>query len=75
MARIFCAGGKRGRRKVNGDAAAERERLGKEVARAEAKVADQRFVERAPSDVVAAEREKLERYRRELALLGAPDGG
>jgi hypothetical protein len=30
---------------------------------------NERFVSKAPADVVAAEREKLERYRRELAAL------
>ena len=40
-----------------------------EVARAEGKLADERFVERAPAAVVAAEREKLAGYRRELEAL------
>jgi valyl-tRNA synthetase len=49
------------------DLAAEQERLGKAVAHAEAqlhqvrrKLGDQSFVERAPADVVAKERAKLE---------------
>jgi valyl-tRNA synthetase len=58
----------------DGDVAAERERLEKEIARAEGMLANERFVERAPADVVEAEREKLERYRRELAALGAAEG-
>jgi valyl-tRNA synthetase len=33
-------------------------------------LANPRFVEKAPTDVVDAEREKLERYRRELQALG-----
>ena len=32
-------------------------------------LANARFVDRAPAHVVDAEREKLERYRRELAML------
>ena len=55
---------------ANGDVEAERARLEKEIARAEAMLANERFVANAPADVVDAEREKLERYRRELALLG-----
>jgi valyl-tRNA synthetase len=35
-------------------------------------LANERFVENAPAAVVEAEREKLERYRRELAALGNP---
>jgi valyl-tRNA synthetase len=33
-------------------------------------LANERFVRNAPEEVVAAEREKLERYRRELDALG-----
>ena len=32
-------------------------------------LANERFVSKAPPEVVEAEREKLERYRRELAAL------
>jgi valyl-tRNA synthetase len=56
--------------KVNGNVEAERERLRKEIARAESMLANERFVERAPAEVVQAEREKLKRYRRELDALG-----
>jgi valyl-tRNA synthetase len=54
----------------NGNADAERERLRKEIARAEGMLANERFVQNAPAEVVAAEREKLERYRRELDAIG-----
>ena len=47
----------------------ERERLRKEIARSEGMLANERFVAKAPPDVVEAEREKLERYRRELEAL------
>ena len=55
--------------RVDGDAEAERERLRQEIARAEGMLANERFVARAPERVVEAEREKLDRYRRELTLL------
>jgi len=47
-----------------------RERLRGEVARAEGKLANAGFTANAPADVVAAEREKLDRYRSELEELG-----
>ena len=47
-------------------AAAERERVQQEIARAEAKLANEGFVAKAPPDLVQAERDKLERLRREL---------
>jgi valyl-tRNA synthetase len=53
----------------NGKLEAERERLRAEVTRAEGMLANERFVHNAPAEVVAAEREKLERYRRELGAL------
>jgi valyl-tRNA synthetase len=59
-----AAGGADGAR-----AEAEVERLRGEVARAERMLANERFVERAAPEVVAAEREKLDRYRRELEAL------
>ena len=49
--------------------AAERERLESEIARAEGKLANEGFVAKAPEQLVAAEREKLDRLRRELAQL------
>ena len=68
--RIFDAVVKPERAKVNGDAGAERERLLKEIARSEGMLANERFVANAKPAVVDAEREKLERYRRELEALG-----
>jgi valyl-tRNA synthetase len=70
--RIFDAVVKpdRAPQRENGNADAERERLRKEIARAEGMLANERFVENAPAEVVAAEREKLERYRRELDAIG-----
>ncbi len=68
--RILDAVVKPGRVRVDGDASAEIERLRNEIARSEGMLGNQRFVERAPEDVVEAEREKLARYRRELEALG-----
>jgi valyl-tRNA synthetase len=67
--RIFAAVVRPDRARVDGDREAEIERLRKEIARAEGMLANERFVANAPAEVVAAEREKLERYRRELAAL------
>jgi valyl-tRNA synthetase len=53
----------------DGNAAAEIERLQKEIARAEGMLANERFVQNAPAHVVDAEREKLARYQRELDAL------
>jgi valyl-tRNA synthetase len=70
--RIFQAVVKPERVKVDGgNAEAEAERLRAEVVRAEGMLANERFVRNAPEDVVTAEREKLERYRRELDALGS----
>jgi valyl-tRNA synthetase len=68
--RIFDAVVKPERTKRNGDVEAERARLQKEIARAEGMLANERFVQGAPEHVVAAEREKLERYRRDLESIG-----
>ena len=69
--RIFDAVVKPGRAKADGgNLEAEVERLRGEIARAEGMLANDRFVQNAPGDVVEAEREKLERYRRELDALG-----
>jgi len=54
----------------NGNVDAERERLRGEVARSEKMLANDRFVANAPAEVVAAERDKLDRYRRELDAIG-----
>jgi valyl-tRNA synthetase len=49
--------------------AAERDRVQGEIARAEAKLANAGFVAKAPEQLVAAERDKLDRLRRELEQL------
>jgi valyl-tRNA synthetase len=67
--RIFEAVVRPDRVKADGDAKAEIERLEKEIARGEGMLANEHFVERAPPEVVEAEREKLERYRRELDAI------
>jgi valyl-tRNA synthetase len=67
--RIFDAVVKPERARANGNVDAERERLRKEIARSESMLANERFVANAPSEVVDAEREKLERYRRELDAI------
>ena len=69
--RIFEAVVRPGKDAGDGDAAAEAERLRKEIARAEGMLANERFVQNAPAAVVDAERDKLERYRRELDALGS----
>jgi len=70
--RIFDTVVKPGRapQRENGNAEAERQRLRKEIARAEQALTNERFVQNAPAEVVAAERDKLERYRRELDAIG-----
>jgi valyl-tRNA synthetase len=68
--RIFDAVVKPERAKGNGNVEAERDRLRKEIARSEGMLANERFVANAPSEVVDAERGKLERYRRELDAIG-----
>ena len=67
--RIFDAVVKPERVKANGNASSEIERLRGEIARAEKMLANDRFVQNAAPEVVAAEREKLERYARELRAL------
>jgi valyl-tRNA synthetase len=49
--------------------AQQRAQLEGEIKRAEGKLANDKFVSRAPAHVVEAEREKLARYRAELARL------
>jgi valyl-tRNA synthetase len=69
--RIFDAVVKPDRAKVDGaNVEAEATRLRGEIERAEKMLSNERFVQNAPGDVVEAEREKLERYRRELDALG-----
>ena len=67
--RIFDAVVRPERAKVNGNAAAEIERLRAEVERGERMLANEKFVSNAKPEVVEAEREKLARYRRELDAL------
>jgi valyl-tRNA synthetase len=50
--------------------AARREKLGAEMERLEKKLANQKFVERAPAEVVEAERAKLAELRAALERLG-----
>jgi valyl-tRNA synthetase len=67
--RIFDVVLKPERAKANGDVETERARLRKEIARAEGMLANERFVAKAPPEVVEAERAKLERFRRELDAI------
>ena len=67
--RIFAAVVRPDRARVDGNRDAEVDRLRREVSRAEGMLANERFVANAPAEVVAAEREKLDRYRRELTAL------
>ncbi len=66
--RIFDAVVKPERAKSAGNGRVEDEiaRLEQEIARSEKQLSNERFVAGAPAEVVQAEREKLERYRREL---------
>jgi valyl-tRNA synthetase len=50
--------------------AARRQLLAAEIERAEKKLANQQFVERAPADVVDEERRKLDEFRETLRSLG-----
>jgi len=50
--------------------AARRELLTAEIERAEKKLANTQFVERAPADVVDEERRKLDDFRETLRSLG-----
>ena len=67
--RIFEAVVRPERSKANGNAAAEIERLRREVERGERMLANEKFVANAKAEVVEAERDKLARYRRELDAL------
>jgi valyl-tRNA synthetase len=70
--RIFDSVVKPQRAKADGgNLEAELDRLRGEIGRSEGMLANERFVQNAPDDVVEAEREKLERYRRELDALSA----
>jgi valyl-tRNA synthetase len=67
--RIFEAVVKPGQVTQDGGVEREIERLKGEIARAEGMLANEKFVANARPEVVDAEREKLERYRRELEDL------
>jgi len=70
--RIFDAVVKPQRAKADGgNLEAELDRLRGEIGRSEGMLDNERFVQNAPEDVVEAEREKLERYRRELDALSS----
>ena len=69
--RIFASVVRPERHRASGDVESEVARLRAEIARAEGMLANDRFVANAPAEVVDGERAKLERYRRELELLGA----
>jgi valyl-tRNA synthetase len=68
--RIFDAVVRREQLPVNGNPEAERERIRREIARADTMLGNECFVANAPPEVVKGEREKLARYRRELHALG-----
>jgi valyl-tRNA synthetase len=68
--RIFDAVVKPGHVEADGNVEVERGRLRKEIERAEKMLDNPGFTSKAPAEVVEAEREKLERYRRELDALG-----
>jgi valyl-tRNA synthetase len=68
--RIFEAVVKPSADAEQGDIEAERARLEKEIDRAEKMLANEKFVANAAPEAVAAEREKLARYRAERDALG-----
>ena len=54
---------------AEGARARRREQVLEEIERAEGRLANPGFVEKAPAELVQQERDKLERFRRELADL------
>jgi len=68
--RVFDVVVQPGKLPVNGSRDDEVARLRQEVARSEGMLSNERFIANAPAEVVEGEREKLERYRRELDALG-----
>ena len=69
--RIFEAVVRPERVKADGNAQIEIDRLSKEVERSRQMLGNERFVANAAPEVVDAEREKLDRYERELQALEA----
>jgi len=53
----------------------ERARLRERIAHSQGKLANDGFLQHAPPRVVAGERDKLDRFRRELELLASADDG
>ena len=72
IASVGPVGARLGRDRRRGDRGRlekRREELRSEVTRAEGKLANEKFVARAPAELVEEERGKLERYRAELEEL------
>ena len=71
--RVFAAVVRPERQSAPGDAAQEIARLQKEIARAQAMLANEQFVGGAPAEIVAGERAKLDRFQRELVALAGSE--
>ena len=53
----------------------ERARLRERIAHSQGKLANEGFIRHAPAQVVAGERDRLDRFQRELELLASADDG